>query len=640
MAVFAHRSTDKAGNKAGNNACGKTCVTNNASCKRSGIILTAKKSISAKSISAKTIPAKTIPAKSISAKSILAIMLSICAFFSAAMSNLALSNPVPSNAVPLQTAPEAKDSAGNPRSVDIIAFEQSWNTIADECEKTYGPEGIRYVETSPAQETIKGTQWWTSYQPVSYKLDSKLGSEDEFKSMVSRCKAVGVGIIVDVVFNQTTGQDGSSGRQTGVAGTEYDAKNGDYPGFPFTKADYHDCDSDISNYKDAYNVRNCRLSSMWDLNTGSEHVRDVQSDYLAKLDSYGVEGYRIDAAKHIDPSDLSALKEAAAKKTGKNADDILWIQEVIDNDGEAEQLAPSYYYQTGQVTEFRYGYTLKTAFKGRISGLKNIDSKMLIPSDKANAFVANWDTVRNGSTLKPQDGSAYDLANTFMLAWNYGSVRLLSDYYFKDGDKDNGPASAGDTRVKDVDFDKACSAKASSTGDWNCQQRSQAVRSMIAFHNYASGAKVTNWQEGTDNTIAFGREDKGFVVINNSSASYKGTFSVSVKDGEYCDVYNKSDCSATLKVKDGKLQADVPAQSAVLLSADSMKDNSSENKSSDSSASQTDSSAASNESGEGGANGENKSNKGILIGSVAAVAVIAAAGGEYYFRKRKTKDWN
>lgn len=59
---------------------------------------------------------------------------------------------------------------------------------------------------------------------VSYKLDSKLGSEDEFKSMVSRCKAVGVGIIVDVVFNQTTGQDGSSGRQTGVAGTEYDAK--------------------------------------------------------------------------------------------------------------------------------------------------------------------------------------------------------------------------------------------------------------------------------------------------------------------------------------------------------------------------------------------------------------------------------
>ena len=39
----------------------------------------------------------------------------------------------------------------------------------------------RYVEVSPPQESIQGTQWWTSYQPVSYKLDSKLGTEAEFK---------------------------------------------------------------------------------------------------------------------------------------------------------------------------------------------------------------------------------------------------------------------------------------------------------------------------------------------------------------------------------------------------------------------------------------------------------------------------
>ncbi|MEI2659120.1 MAG: hypothetical protein V9G11_03205 [Bifidobacterium adolescentis] len=37
-----------------------------------------------------------------------------------------------------------------------------------------------YVEVSPPQESIQGTQWWTSYQPVSYKLDSKLGTEAEF----------------------------------------------------------------------------------------------------------------------------------------------------------------------------------------------------------------------------------------------------------------------------------------------------------------------------------------------------------------------------------------------------------------------------------------------------------------------------
>ena len=34
--------------------------------------------------------------------------------------------------------------------------------------------------------------WWERYQPVSYKLTSRSGTEAEFKDMVHRCKAVGV----------------------------------------------------------------------------------------------------------------------------------------------------------------------------------------------------------------------------------------------------------------------------------------------------------------------------------------------------------------------------------------------------------------------------------------------------------------
>ena len=52
--------------------------------------------------------------------------------------------------------------------------------------------GVGYVEVSPPQESIQGTQWWTSYQPVSYKLDSKLGTEAEFASMIKQCSAAGV----------------------------------------------------------------------------------------------------------------------------------------------------------------------------------------------------------------------------------------------------------------------------------------------------------------------------------------------------------------------------------------------------------------------------------------------------------------
>lgn len=34
--------------------------------------------------------------------------------------------------------------------------------------------------------------WWVRYQPVSYKLNSRSGTEEEFKKMVEDCNKVGV----------------------------------------------------------------------------------------------------------------------------------------------------------------------------------------------------------------------------------------------------------------------------------------------------------------------------------------------------------------------------------------------------------------------------------------------------------------
>ena len=44
----------------------------------------------------------------------------------------------------------ADTGRANPQSdVTVIAFQQSWNTIAQECQETYGPEGVGYVQISP-----------------------------------------------------------------------------------------------------------------------------------------------------------------------------------------------------------------------------------------------------------------------------------------------------------------------------------------------------------------------------------------------------------------------------------------------------------------------------------------------------------
>ncbi|RXG72066.1 Alpha-amylase 1 [Armadillidium vulgare] len=76
---------------------------------------------------------------------------------------------------------------------------------------------------SPPQEHIlipeNGYPWWQRYQPVSYKLESRSGNEDEFKEMVKRCNKVGVRIIVDAVINHMT-MVGQSG--TGSGGSSFD----------------------------------------------------------------------------------------------------------------------------------------------------------------------------------------------------------------------------------------------------------------------------------------------------------------------------------------------------------------------------------------------------------------------------------
>jgi len=103
--------------------------------------------------------------------------------------------------------------AAVPRTVIVQLFEWKWTDIAQECENFLGPMGYKGVQISPPQEAIvsAGNPWWVSYQPVSYKLDSRNGSSAEFAGMVKRCNAVGVNIYADAVINHMTGMDSGTG---------------------------------------------------------------------------------------------------------------------------------------------------------------------------------------------------------------------------------------------------------------------------------------------------------------------------------------------------------------------------------------------------------------------------------------------
>lgn len=502
-----------------------------------------------------------------------------------------------------QSVAFGNDDPTNPAATDVtmIAFQQSWKTIGDECTKTYGPEGVKYVQVSPPQESIQGTQWWTVYQPVSYKLDSRFGTEDEFKTMISQCDAAGVQIVADMVLNHTTGHDVSwVDDQYGVAGTEYNGSYGRYPGigiyqyeesgnnhqYGLPSGDFHTCKSNvsdnISDYTNADEVWNCRLSTMWDINTGSDRVQNIQAEYLAHLWEDGVRGFRIDSAKHMDPNDIASIKRKFMTKAGiTDEQSFPWSQEVIYHNGESEKFAPERYEKNGQVTEFSYAYSLLKDFNGSITNLKNITSDLLDDADNATVFVSNWDTARGSETLKPVSGARYALANAFMLGYDYGHPKILSDYAFNESTQyDDGVKDSTDTTVPKISMDDVCSTQKDPTqmeyGDWNCQQRWTSIRGMIKFHNAVNGTSVSNWQESGSNDIAFERVDangksKGLLALNNTLQEHDVDYTTSLPDGEYCNVYASRTCSQTVTVSGGHAKATIGKRSAIAIYAGAVK---------------------------------------------------------------------
>lgn len=446
------------------------------------------------------------------------------------------------------------------KGVIVTAFQQNWKSIAKECKKTYGPEGVKYVQVSPPQDHIKGDQWWTSYQPVSYKLNSKLGTEDEFKKMITTCKASGVGIIADAVINHTTGFANKD--TVGVGGSKYDAANQSFPDAGYTKDDFHKSTENINTYRKAEIVWTHRLVGLLDLDTSNPHVQKTLGEYFAHMLKLGVAGFRVDAAKHMSPQDVKAIKAAAAAAAGTTPDKIWWMQETIGFSEQDPRIQPDQYLQTGEVNEFEYSYRLRNYFYGSIENLKHITDK-LIPSKKAAIFVTNWDTERDNASrvLTYKDGKKYELANAFMLAYPYGTPNVFSGYEFTK--RDEGAPGATQTSIPDVSCAK--------DSKWQCTQRITSIRGMIGFYNAVRGTKVTNWQDDDDNNVAFSRGNKGFLAINNTENPQKVSYKTDLPDGEYCNVYESKDCTKTVSVSGGKVETTIDAESAVALHANAVK---------------------------------------------------------------------
>jgi alpha-amylase len=463
-------------------------------------------------------------------------------------------------------SPAATETPTVPRTVAVHLFEWRWTDIAEECENFLGPRGFAAVQVSPPQEhvVVDGFPWWQRYQPVSYLIESRSGTREEFADMVTRCQAAGVDIYADAVINHMSGMDSG----VGIAGTEYEHYN--YPG-TYGPQDFHDCNinpnDDIFSYRDVEEVQSCELVNLADLDTGSEYVRDRIAAYLNDLISLGVAGFRIDAGKHISAEDLQAI-------ISRLEGDPYIYQEVIDQGGEPIKAAD--YFATGDVTEFNYSVFLGQTFhSGRLTDLANIsEGWRFMPSDKAIVFTDNHDNQRGhggaGGVVTHKDGRLYDLANVFMLAYPYGYPKLMSSYAFENSDQ--GPPSDAEGRTNAIYGEG--SSEPDCFEEWVCEHRWRPIANMVGFHNHtARNFFVTDWWSNDNDQIAFGRGDAGFVIINREDGELNHTFQTSMSPGTYCNVIegelleDGSGCTGpTLTVDEqGQLSLTLPGVSAAAI---------------------------------------------------------------------------
>jgi len=457
-------------------------------------------------------------------------------------------------------------------SVGMQMFEWNWVSLKSECTNTLGPEGIDWILVSPPQESINGDAWWVNYQPVSYKIENHLGTRAQFSDMVNACNAAGVAVIVDAVINHMANGGGLS---QGTAGTEFSAYN--YPGPGFTNADFHAsmspsdpnyCNHGIdfgaaSTGPDDHNYTRCELLGLNDLATEKPTVRATIDAYLNDLIDLGVAGFRIDAARHIGITDLTAIQNGLHQTTAGLAP--FWVSE---NTGDSSENVP--FAQTGQVFGWSWVSDMVSYFGGAgdLSGAMWVNGTYaaLNGSDKTVTMVSNHDTERNGSALTYQDGAGkkYLQASIYTVVNQYGLPMLYTGYAFSSGDA--GPATSGGY-VANVQCGGSAPSAYYPDGKYICMDRWTAIKGAIAWKDAVGTAAATikKGQLGTwsykYNTFSYKRGAGSFIVFNGGSLPVKNAkIATGLPKGTYCDYITggtkplkaKKTCAGTKVVVDAK----------------------------------------------------------------------------------------
>jgi alpha-amylase len=336
-----------------------------------------------------------------------------------------------------------------------------------------------------------------------------------------------------------------------------------------SKTDPHFCDKDIVNWNAFDERTNCQFPGLPDLATETEKVRKTIAAYLNDQLSLGVSGFRIDAAKHMQPADIAAIKKLLIR-------DAYIVQEVVGDTTFAEE-----YLDTGDVWAWNQqlysNYMFATNSSADSAKSFDASTKNYTPSEKSLTWVTNHDTEHHSGALTYADGKFYQMAFAWILAEPYGKPMLYSGYTFFDENSDAPLDSEG--KIKNAKCAVGTSVRTSYPNDvFTCVQRWTSLAGMIAWRD-AVGTATKGNQVAKLGVYGFSRGKAGYVLFNSNAKTFSaGKLKTGLAPGTYCDLYSggKSpikvagkSCKGTSVViaNGGTLTTKVPALTVLAISS-------------------------------------------------------------------------
>ncbi|WOO45345.1 alpha-amylase [Bacillus subtilis] len=445
--------------------------------------------------------------------------------------HLVLAGPAAASA---ETANKSNElTAPSIKSGTILhAWNWSFNTLKHNM-KDIHDAGYTAIQTSPINQVKEGNQgdksmsnWYWLYQPTSYQIGNRyLGTEQEFKEMCAAAEEYGIKVIVDAVINHTT--------------SDYAAISNEIKSIP----NWTHGNTQIKNWSDRWDVTQNSLLGLYDWNTQNTQVQSYLKRFLERALNDGADGFRFDAAKHIElPDDGSYGSQFWPNITNTAAE--FQYGEILQDSASRDAAYANYM----DVTASNYGHSIRSALKNRNLGVSNLSHYASdVSADKLVTWVESHDTYANDdeeSTWMSDDDIRLGWA---VIASRSGSTPL---FFSRPEGGGNGVRFPGKSQIGDRG---------------SALFEDQAITAVNRFHNVMAGQPEELSNPNGNNQIFMNqRGSHGVVLANAGSSSVSINTATKLPDGRYD---NKAG-AGSFQVNDGKLTGTINARSVAVLYPD------------------------------------------------------------------------